>query len=686
MSEKLLEKIHQLETLLAEKQEIINKQQHTITQLRKSETALETAMRERKKISHAIDHLPVMLVATDYNDQIVVWNKECEINTGYTLSEISKQLFLKIVLGKNKAFPETNAIFVENLVQIQTKNHKPKTIRWKYISQESPVPGWKKWAIGWDVSKQQQLHNKLTLQKQKLLQQNIEIQSRNEELNSQNEEIHAILDELERNQNSLLEMNSQLELSRYRYEYFVDNINIGVWFGKLKNKHNLNKLSVQQQTKIILNQYVRENANKALLEMYGYTNLNEYLNDEKKNEKIIQYPEIEHVGNKNYILKKLITEESDKFGQTKYFAINILSIHQLQYPNQIWGTQRDITEQFEFQRKIQESEKKFASVFELSPDGIMLVDYSTAKILNVNAAFLKYSGYSIDQVIHKTSKELNLWTSNDDRDVLMDLLSAEGQFFNIEKVLFNRRREKYTFLISSVVFNIEEKKYILSIFKDVSDRKILEQKYLQSVIRTEEKERKRFAEDLHDDLGPLLSTVKLYVSSLKSQKFSDQQKNTIIENVNEVIEEAITTTKNISNNLMPNVLLDFGIQSAIKSFLEMVSKPNSIHINFEYNINGYQMEKHKEVAIFKITKELVNNTIKHAHAKQIHIKMSDQQHQIIYTYTDNGKGFDLNQILASEKSGMGLRNIYSRTKSIDGEVFVETDIGKGVRVTIITEK
>jgi signal transduction histidine kinase len=87
-------------------------------------------------------------------------------------------------------------------------------------------------------------------------------------------------------------------------------------------------------------------------------------------------------------------------------------------------------------------------------------------------------------------------------------------------------------------------------------------KELNATIRTEEKERRRFAKDLHDDLGPLLSTIKMSVSALSNQK-NEENKNEIIQNIDLVVDEAISSIKNISNNLSPHILTNFGLEKAL---------------------------------------------------------------------------------------------------------------------------
>jgi signal transduction histidine kinase len=203
-------------------------------------------------------------------------------------------------------------------------------------------------------------------------------------------------------------------------------------------------------------------------------------------------------------------------------------------------------------------------------------------------------------------------------------------------------------------------------------------------LQTEEKERKRFAEDLHDGLGPLLSTIKLFVSALKDKSLHDDKREYLINNTEQILKEAISTTRNISYNLLPNQLNDFGLDVAIKSFCERVSVASGI--NIMYNSSDYptNLDRHTETMLFRIVSELINNTIKHAGATDIEIKMYFDDNQLHIDYFDNGKGFDL--MANFDKKRQGLANLVNRAKYINGNIDFITSPGNGLKVLIWIEK
>jgi signal transduction histidine kinase len=209
-----------------------------------------------------------------------------------------------------------------------------------------------------------------------------------------------------------------------------------------------------------------------------------------------------------------------------------------------------------------------------------------------------------------------------------------------------------------------------------------QKKILNAVIQTEEKERRRLAKELHDGMGPLLSAVKMAVSSLVKTETNANNK-LIIDNTDQMITEAIRSLKEISNNLSPHVLENFGLASAIKSFSSKISATRTIQIMFFSNMFDVRLNNNTEIIIYRVACELINNTIKHANAQNIEIELKQHGKIITLLYTDDGCGFDTSLTMRNENKGMGLSNIITRIKSIKGAVNIESSPGKGLKVIII---
>ncbi len=208
-----------------------------------------------------------------------------------------------------------------------------------------------------------------------------------------------------------------------------------------------------------------------------------------------------------------------------------------------------------------------------------------------------------------------------------------------------------------------------------------EKEILNAIIKTEEKERKRFAKDLHDGLGPILSTVKLSISTLSQIEHKKRNKE-IISNTEVVINEALKSIKEISNNLSPHILNNFGLASAIKSFTNKIVKSKAINISFNSNMHDERLDENVEVVLYRIVCELMNNTVKHASANNIGIDLIKNNNLIKLVYTDDGKGFDVEKVLNEKTSGMGYSNMLTRIKSLKGKLNINSSKEKGTEVVI----
>lgn len=213
------------------------------------------------------------------------------------------------------------------------------------------------------------------------------------------------------------------------------------------------------------------------------------------------------------------------------------------------------------------------------------------------------------------------------------------------------------------------------------DRLRTEKRVLNAIINTEENERKRFAKDLHDGLGPLLSTVKMSLSALTG-KINDPSGAVVLNNANHLVNEALNTIKDISNNLSPHVLSNFGLASAIGAFTTKINQTRAVEIIFKTNMENIRLENDKEVVIYRAVCELINNAVRHSGASRIEIELNKHEKFVTLQFSDNGRGFDTNTLGKEDHKGMGLSNIETRVRTVEGVFIIESTPGKGTSALI----
>jgi len=223
--------------------------------------------------------------------------------------------------------------------------------------------------------------------------------------------------------------------------------------------------------------------------------------------------------------------------------------------------------------------------------------------------------------------------------------------------------------------------------ENIQNLKKIEREMLTVSIETEEKERKRMAEDLHDSLGPLLSTIKLFINALKNSSLSATKNQYLIESAEDIISEAITSAKNIAYNLLPNLLSDFGLDTAIQSYCNQIKHATKIELKYLSHDYPSNYNRKVETMLFRIIKELLNNTIKHAEANHVDISMYFDEQFLLIDYLDDGKGFEMDEKnMAKNNSQRGLVNIFNRINYINGNINLKSSIGDGICVKIWIDK
>ena len=205
----------------------------------------------------------------------------------------------------------------------------------------------------------------------------------------------------------------------------------------------------------------------------------------------------------------------------------------------------------------------------------------------------------------------------------------------------------------------------------------LQREKILAEITIRENERKRIAGDLYDSLGPLLSAVKLNISSVETESSTDRD---ILEKTGGYLDEIIGSLRRISHELLPNTLERKGLLEAIREFISHVRYRQAVNIQL-YVVKEFRVPKEKEIHIFRMIQEIVQNTIKHADAHNLQIGFSEEEGHLLCLTKDDGRGFDKEKVLAGS-SGLGLRSLESRCEILNGVLTLDSMPGAGTNYFI----
>lgn len=201
-----------------------------------------------------------------------------------------------------------------------------------------------------------------------------------------------------------------------------------------------------------------------------------------------------------------------------------------------------------------------------------------------------------------------------------------------------------------------------------------------AIAATQDQERKRIAQDIHDSLGSVLSAAKLKLAEAKELKPELATDEKFLTGIN-LIDEASAELRSISHNIMPATLSKLGLVPALKNLSEKISSNKGLKVTFIAHDLDTRLDEQTEISIYRIILELINNIVKHAEAETATVQLVKFPDSINITVEDNGKGFDLNRTL-QEKKGIGLGNIFSRVEYMKGQINVDAVPGRGTTVII----
>ena len=203
---------------------------------------------------------------------------------------------------------------------------------------------------------------------------------------------------------------------------------------------------------------------------------------------------------------------------------------------------------------------------------------------------------------------------------------------------------------------------------------------VDAMLRGQEEERSRMAKDLHDGLGGMLSGVKLSFVNLKEKLLLPAEYQVNFERSINQLDNTISELRKIAHNLMPEVLVNFGLEEALKDFCRSMQISSGITIVYQQFGENRKLNSQAEVNIYRIVQELVNNALKHAGAKQIIVQLTKNEYKTTVTVEDDGRGFDTKT--TGVKKGAGLSNIKNRINYFNGVLDIVSDPGNGTSVSI----
>jgi PAS domain S-box-containing protein len=221
--------------------------------------------------------------------------------------------------------------------------------------------------------------------------------------------------------------------------------------------------------------------------------------------------------------------------------------------------------------------------------------------------------------------------------------------------------------------------YIVTV-EDITHLKEMEAAALLAMLDGQEQERRRLARELHDGVGPMLSTIRHLLESVRADANAQPAVQEKFLRVYDLIDNIASEIRGLSHALMPKALVDFGLPAALSGFIRRMAAQEQVRLSFYHIGMDARLDQAMELGLYRIAQELTSNAVKHAQAQHFALQLIRHPHSVVLTAEDDGVGFDWSE--ARQREGIGLTNIETRVKSLGGVLDIDTAKGRGTMVSV----
>jgi PAS domain S-box-containing protein len=339
-------------------------------------------------------------------------------------------------------------------------------------------------------------------------------------------------------------------------------------------------------------------------------------------------------------------------------------------------------------RRLAESEERFAKAFKANPQPMALSTLDEGRYVDVNQSFVEMSGYSRDELIGRTSVDLSIFATQEERTKLfLRPLLETGTSRNFETSFRTRSGDFRQLLSSAELIDLGGRKCIVVASTDITERKQAEQQLTEltgRLLRTQDDERRHIARELHDGTAQNIGLIMLNLAQVQGTAGKLDKKNAdrLCESL-ALGEQALREIRTLSYVLHPPLLDQAGLMTALKWYVKGFSDRSGVKVDLTETGSNGRMPPEVEYALFRVVQECLTNIRRHTNSETAEIALTRTSNEVVLTVKDYGKG---HQVMAMpngdgiESIGVGISGMRHRMKQLGGELLVDTD-ANGTRVT-----
>jgi PAS domain S-box-containing protein len=349
------------------------------------------------------------------------------------------------------------------------------------------------------------------------------------------------------------------------------------------------------------------------------------------------------------------------------------------------ATAYDVTDRKRVEEALRESEERYRELFENAKDALYVHDLS-GRYVSLNRAAEKLIGFNRDEIIGKHFS--NFVVPRDLKHVRKNFckkLDEESETsYEIDLLTKDRRRVPVE-VVSRLIYENGEPVGVQGTARDITERKRAQealQMYSRRLIEAQEAERQSLARELHDEIGQVLTAVRISLQAAQSTQREDASLPELEESI-VIVDEALGRIHDLCLELRPSLLDDLGLAAALRWYVDRYRQRTGIAAEV---LNGFEgrgrLPQQLETQCFRIAQEALTNVARHAQASRVSIQVKCAADKLVLTIIDNGIGFDTENLLktASSASTLGLRGMKERALAMNGRIVIESTPGSGTQI------
>lgn len=347
----------------------------------------------------------------------------------------------------------------------------------------------------------------------------------------------------------------------------------------------------------------------------------------------------------------------------------------------------EIDQRIRIEQKLQLIKKEYEHLFHSTLAAIMVFRASDEVVLEVNKKSCEMYGFTVKEFVGMSLEDITPDIPAG-KELISKTIAAEGKI-QLRTHHFNKRGEKMLLEVNATPIVYRNQQAILTINRDItqSNRLQLEleaerRQKLNALIDGQELERKRIAKELHDGIGQMLTSL---TQTLRRVDQKDKLSSThlkVLEDAEKLANDTIEEVRRIAKNLMPSILMDFGLESALRSMVELVNGGISVRFVCPAEIGRFSIRT--EIGIYRIVQEAVTNAIRHAKASSIEVVATDDAQNLSIAIIDNGTGFKNSNGRVIE--GNGISNMKERARLMEAAFEIQSSKENGTKILITHSK